>query len=325
MKKILLFALLCTAAIVAGNAKKNVQKKASKTAVELKNGSDSLSYAAGYANTQGLIPFIQQQHNVDTAYMADFVQGFKEARDKVTDPRYVAYSAGVEIAKLVESRMIKGMGNELTDTPDSLIRELFYDGFVAALTNDTAKFNMSGAGKLFQERMEANRQAKTEKLYGENRRAGEKFLEENKTKEGVQVTPSGLQYKVITMGDGPKPTATQEVSVKYEGHLVDGTVFDSSYERSNPVTKFRANQVIKGWTEALTMMPVGSKWELYIPYNLAYGEREQGKIKPYSTLIFTVELEGITQPQNIDVEVPKIGGAEAPAKQTSAKKNNAKK
>lgn len=296
MKKILLFALLCTAAIVAGNAKKNVQKKASKTAVELKNGSDSLSYAAGYANTQGLIPFIQQQHNVDTAYMADFVQGFKEARDKVTDPRYVAYSAGVEIAKLVESRMIKGMGNELTDTPDSLIRELFYDGFVAALTNDTAKFDMSGAGKLFQERMEANRQAKTEKLYGENRRAGEKFLEENKTKEGVQVTPSGLQYKVITMGDGPKPTATQEVSVKYEGHLVDGTVFDSSYERSNPVTKFRANQVIKGWTEALTMMPVGSKWELYIPYNLAYGEREQGKIKPYSTLIFTVELEGITQP-----------------------------
>lgn len=296
MKKILLFALLCTAAIVAGNAKKNVQKKASKTAVELKNGSDSLSYAAGYANTQGLIPFIQQQHNVDTAYMADFVQGFKEARDKVTDPRYVAYSAGVEIAKLVESRMIKGMGNELTDTPDSLIRELFYDGFVAALTNDTAKFDMSGAGKLFQERMEANRQAKTEKLYGENRRAGEKFLEENKTKEGVQVTPSGLQYKVITMGEGPKPTATQEVSVKYEGHLVDGTVFDSSYERSNPVTKFRANQVIKGWTEALTMMPVGSKWELYIPYNLAYGEREQGKIKPYSTLIFTVELEGITQP-----------------------------
>lgn len=296
MKKILLLALLCTAAIVAGNAKKNVQKKASKTAVELKNGSDSLSYAAGYANTQGLIPFIQQQHNVDTAYMADFVQGFKEARDKVTDPRYVAYSAGVEIAKLVESRMIKGMGNELTDTPDSLIRELFYDGFVAALTNDTAKFDMSGAGKLFQERMEANRQAKTEKLYGENRRAGEKFLEENKTKEGVQVTPSGLQYKVITMGEGPKPTANQEVSVKYEGHLVDGTVFDSSYERSNPVTKFRANQVIKGWTEALTMMPVGSKWELYIPYNLAYGEREQGKIKPYSTLIFTVELEGITQP-----------------------------
>lgn len=306
MKKILLLALLCTAAGVAGYAKKNVQKKASKAAVELKSGSDSLSYAAGYANTQGLIPFIMQQHNVDTAYMADFIQGFKEARNKVTDPRYVAYSAGVEIAKLVESRMIKGMSNDLTDTPDSLIRELFYDGFVAALSNDTTKFDMSGAGKLFQERMEVNRGAKTEKLYGENRSAGEKFLEENKTKEGVQVTPSGLQYKVITMGEGPKPTATQEVSVKYEGHLIDGTVFDSSYERKNPVTKFHANKVIKGWTEALTMMPVGSKWELYIPYNLAYGEHGKGKIPPYSTLIFTVELEDITQPEKIDVELPKV-------------------
>ncbi len=325
MKKILLLALLCTAAGVAGYAKKNVQKKASKAAVELKSGSDSLSYAAGYANTQGLIPFIMQQHNVDTAYMADFIQGFKEARNKVTDPRYVAYSAGVEIAKLVESRMIKGMDNELTDTPDSLIRELFYDGFVAALSNDTTKFDMSGAGKLFQERMEANRAVKTEKLYGENRSAGEKFLEENKTKEGVQVTPSGLQYKVITMGEGPKPTATQEVSVKYEGRLIDGTVFDSSYERKNPVTKFHANQVIKGWTEALTMMPVGSKWELYIPYNLAYGERGQGKIQPYSTLIFTVELEGITQPEKIDVELPKGIGAGNPVDQVSAEKNNAKK
>lgn len=323
MKKILLFALLCTAALTVSNAKKKAKKEAPKPVVELKSASDTLSYAAGYANTQGLIPFIQQQHKVDTAYMADFIQGFKEARDKVNDPRYTAYSAGVEIAKLVETRMIAGMGNELTDAPDSLVRDLFYEGFIAALENDTTKFNLSDAGKLFQERMDANKQAKTEKLYGENRRAGEKFLEENKQKDSVQVTASGLQYKVITMGDGPKPTATQEVSVKYEGHLIDGTVFDSSYERKNPVTKFRANQVIKGWTEALTMMPIGSKWEIYVPYNLAYGEREQGKIKPYSALVFTVELVGITGVEYpAKEEAPKTVPA---TKLTPAKKKTTKK
>lgn len=324
MKKILLLAFLGVTAFTAGDAKKKAPKEAPKPVVELNSGSDSLSYAAGFANTQGLIPFIQQQHKVDTAYMADFIQGFKEALEKVNDPRYTAYSAGVEVAKLVETRMISGMGNDLTDTPDSLVRDLFYEGFIAALSNDTTKFNMTEAGKFFQERMEANKQAKNEKLYGENRSSGEKFLEENKTKDSVQVTASGLQYKVIIMGDGPKPTAAQEVSVKYEGRLVDGTVFDSSYKRANPVTKFRANQVIKGWTEALTMMPVGSKWELYVPYELAYGEREQGLIKPYSALIFTVELVGITGVDTPDANKPAQDVVPA-TKLTPAQKSTAKK
>ncbi|MDE5740741.1 MAG: FKBP-type peptidyl-prolyl cis-trans isomerase [Bacteroidaceae bacterium] len=128
---------------------------------------------------------------------------------------------------------------------------------------------------------------------GPNRAAGEKFLEENKVKEGVQTTASGLQYKVITMGTGEKPTATSKVTVDYEGTLIDGTVFDSSYKRGQPTT-FQVNQVIKGWTEALQLMPVGSEWELYIPYQLGYGEREAGQaIKPYSALIFKVKLHGI--------------------------------
>ena len=107
--------------------------------------------------------------------------------------------------------------------------------------------------------------------------------------------PSGLQYKVITEGKGAKPTAQQEVTVKYEGHLIDGTEFDSSYKRNPQTTKFRCDQVIKGWTEALTLMPVGSKWELYIPQELGYGSRAAGNIPPYSTLIFTVELVDITK------------------------------
>ena len=119
-----------------------------------------------------------------------------------------------------------------------------------------------------------------------------KFLAENAKKEGVKTTSSGLQYKIIKEGNGAVPTDSSKVKVNYKGTLIDGTQFDSSYDRKEPTT-FRANQVIKGWTEALTMMPVGSKWELYIPQDLAYGAREAGQIKPFSTLIFEVELVGI--------------------------------
>ena len=129
-----------------------------------------------------------------------------------------------------------------------------------------------------------------ETKYAENKAAGEKFLAENKTKKGVITTKSGLQYKIIKTGKGGIPTKESTVRVNYKGTLIDGTEFDSSYKRNAPAT-FRADQVIKGWTEALTMMPVGSKWELYIPWELAYGTRETGgQIKPFSTLIFEVEL-----------------------------------
>ena len=144
-----------------------------------------------------------------------------------------------------------------------------------------------------QTQMDAVKAKAMEKKYADNKAAGEKFLTENKTKEGVVTTPSGLQYKIITKGTGEIPADSSKVKVNYKGTLIDGTEFDSSYKRKEPAT-FRANQVIKGWTEALTMMPVGSKWELYIPQELAYGARETGgPIKPFSTLIFEVELVGI--------------------------------
>ena len=127
----------------------------------------------------------------------------------------------------------------------------------------------------------------------EAKQKGEAFLAENAKRQGVKTTASGLQYKILTAGTGDIPTATDRVKVNYEGRLIDGTVFDSSYKRNQPAT-FACNQVIKGWTEALTMMPVGSKWQLYIPYELAYGERGAGEdIKPYSALIFDVELVDI--------------------------------
>ena len=127
----------------------------------------------------------------------------------------------------------------------------------------------------------------------ETLRQGQEFLAENAKKEGVITTPSGLQYRILREGHGAIPKATDEVTVKYEGRLIDGTVFDSSYTRTPDTNMFRADRLIKGWTEALCMMPVGSKWELFIPQELAYGERAAGKIPPYSTLIFTLELEDL--------------------------------
>ncbi len=149
------------------------------------------------------------------------------------------------------------------------------------------------AQTFMQTQMDAVKAKAMEKKYADNKAAGEKFLAENKTKEGVVTTPSGLQYKLSPKVTGAIPADSSKVKVNYKGTLIDGTEFDSSYKRNEPAT-FRANQVIKGWTEALTMMPVGSKWELYIPYDLAYGSRETGsQIKPFSTLIFEVELLGI--------------------------------
>jgi len=128
-----------------------------------------------------------------------------------------------------------------------------------------------------------------EKKYGANKEAGEKFLIANAKKAGVKTLPSGLQYKVIKEGNGAMPKDTSLVTVNYEGRTIDGKVFDSSYKRNQPA-EMRTNQVIKGFTEALVHMPAGSVWEVYIPQNLAYGEREAGEIKPFSTLIFKIEL-----------------------------------
>lgn len=123
-----------------------------------------------------------------------------------------------------------------------------------------------------------------------NLKAGENFLAQNKLRPGVTETSSGLQYEILTEGNGPKPSATSKVTCHYHGTLIDGTVFDSSVQRGQPAT-FPLNMVIKGWTEALQLMSAGSKWRLFLPHNLAYGERQTGSfIGPNSTLIFDVEL-----------------------------------
>ena len=302
MKKIMILAL----ALVAGASlypasaasKKKVEKKPAapvEQPVKLVTSSDSVSYAAGMTVTNGLIPFLVGQQGVDTTYMADFIKGFKEVVQSGTDPKMKAYVAGMEIANQVRDRMLPSMVKDFTDSPDSIISDLVYRGFMDALQKDTTYFTQTTAEAFFGEKQRADQAAKEEKLYGPNRRAGEEFLAENAKKEGVVTLHSGLQYKVLVKGEGEIPKKTDKVQVHYEGRLVDGTVFDASNKHGDKPMEFRPDQVIKGWTEALTMMPVGSKWQLYIPYNLAYGNRDSGTIKPYSALIFDVELVGIVK------------------------------
>lgn len=300
MKKIFLLAIAvvaCATFNTAEAAKKNKKSKKNKTEakapVKMVTASDSISYAAGVAMTNGLLPYLINNQGVDTAYMADFVRGFNDIVASGDNPQMKAYAAGMAIANQVKGQMLGGLQGEFAGTPDSISKENFFRGFTDALTGDTTVMKQADAESLFAKKSAEARAAKQEREFGANRDAGRKFLAENKTKPGVQTTASGLQYKVLTKGEGAVPKATDRVMVHYEGRLVDGTVFDASSKHGSEPMVFGANQVIKGWTEALCMMPVGSKWELYIPYELAYGERNAGMIKPYSMLIFTVELVGI--------------------------------
>ena len=259
----------------------------------LKTDVDSLSYAIGMARTEGLTQYLMQQ-GVDTTQMAEFIKGFNEGATKI-DKKDAAYMTGLQIGQMVSKQWVEGFNQQIfgNDSTQTLSRENMLAGFIAGVMSKNNIMDKAAAEVYMRESMDAIKEKALAVKYADNKAEGEKFLAENKTKEGVVTTPSGLQYKVITEGKGEIPADTCKVKVNYRGTLIDGTEFDSSYKRNEPTT-FRANQVIKGWTEALTMMPVGSKWELYIPQELAYGSRETGgQIKPFSTLIFEVELLSI--------------------------------
>lgn len=182
------------------------------------------------------------------------------------------------------------MGEQLAANPfEGVVNSAVAAGLIDALEgkeSTVSRADLEAAFGVISKRMQEAQAAKAKELAG----AGEAFLAENAKKAGVTTTPSGLQYEVITQGEGAKPSATSRVKTHYHGTLIDGTVFDSSYDRGQPID-FAVNGVIPGWTEALQLMPVGSKWRLYVPYNLAYGERGAGAaIGPFSTLIFDVEL-----------------------------------
>ena len=255
----------------------------------LKSDVDTLSYVFGMARTQGLKEYLSQT-GVDTTYMADFIKGLNEGANSGDDKKKAAYYAGIQIGQQIANQWVSGMNRELfgDDSTKTISLKNLMAGFVSGINNN-GLMTVDSAQQVAQVMMQSIKAKELEKTYGSNKEAGEKFLAANKTKEGVKTLPSGVQYKVIKEGNGPIPADTSLVKVHYEGKTVEGKVFDSSYERGEPIN-LRCNQTIKGWTDAMVHMPAGSVWEVYIPQDLAYGEREQGDIKPFSTLIFKIEL-----------------------------------
>ena len=285
MKKLLFVAVM--AIVAAGfTACGNSAPKAN-----LKTDVDTMSYAIGMAQTQGLKDYLVGSLGVDTAYMSEFIKGLNEGVNAGDNAKKAAYYAGIQIGQQISNRMVKGINREVfgDDSTKTISLKNFMSGFISGTTGKKALMTMDQAQLLAQAKMTQIKSREMMKTYGPNKEAGEKFLKENATKEGVKTLDNGVQYKVLTEGTGAVPSDTSLVKVNYEGRLIDGTVFDSSYTHGEPAV-FRANQVIKGWTEVLCHMPAGSVWEVYIPQDMAYGEREQGDIKPFSALIFKIEL-----------------------------------
>lgn len=247
--------------------------------VTLATQNDSVNYAFGYLNGNEVSMYVfalDSTGEMKKEFIANINKGLKR---NVKNPQLV--NMGEQIGKSIKEQEPHGLIGESSLATDF---ELIKQGFINGLLGDTV---MTGdvAGEYIQNTMNTIK-------YGDTKTKGEQFLVENGLKEGVITTASGLQYEVIKMGKGKKPVATDKVKVHYHGTLIDGTVFDSSVERGEAIT-FGVTQVIAGWTEALQLMPVGSKFKLYIPQQLGYGGQQAGSIPPYSTLIFEVELLGI--------------------------------
>jgi FKBP-type peptidyl-prolyl cis-trans isomerase FklB len=265
--------------VVAGKAIKGKCPTKVKTVV-LKDMIDSVNYAFGYLNGNEVAMYVftlDSTGEMKAEFIANINKGLASS---VKNPQLV--HMGEQIGKSIKEQEEVGLiGEPSLATDFTLIKQ----GFINGLLNYSKQMTGEEAGEYIQNTMNTIK-------YGDTKAEGEQFLAENALKEGVVTTESGLQYEVIKMGRGKKPAATDKVKVHYHGTLINGTVFDSSVERGEPIV-FGLNQVIAGWTEGLQLMPVGSKFKFYIPQDLGYGAQNAGTIPPYSTLIFEVELLGI--------------------------------
>ena len=283
-----LAASLCLGAVASQPAKKT--KKKAKVAVvaepEMKPvDAATFSYAVGVAQSPSLKQYIGQANNVDSLHYADFIDGLNGKYSETEIAKMRAIIMGTTIAQQNDKQVIPAINKQATgdDKATYLQKDLFVKGLEEGLLGKST-LTPDSAMKV------ADQQFEYRKMVVKKENAD--YLTAYAKNDSVQRTESGLLYKVIKKGEGALPVDTNKVEVNYEGRLIDGTVFDSSYKRNKPAT-FGVTQVIKGWTEALKMMPVGSVYELCIPYELAYGERGNRNIPPFSTLVFKVELLSI--------------------------------
>lgn len=284
MKKLSIIAMVAFAAIIASCG--NGTPKAN-----LKSDIDTLSYAIGLAQTRGLKDYLTQRMGVDSAYMDDFIKGLKEGANAGDDKKKTAYYAGIQIGQQISQQMMKGINHEIfgEDSTQTISLKNFMAGFIGGTLDEGTLMTVEEASQLADRKMEEVKKAQMEKVYGPWKKENEDYMAKIAKKEGINKLENGVYYEVITEGHGEIPADTSRVKVHYDGRLINDTVFDSSIKRGEPTT-FRCNQVIPGWTNALTHMPVGSKWKVYIPQDQAYAERQAGEIKPFSALVFTIEL-----------------------------------
>ncbi len=262
----------------------------------LKSELDTFSYAIGVAQTQGLKEYLTQAMGVDTSYIDEIVAGINDAVKSGENKKKAAYYGGYQIGQQITQQMIKTINYKLfgEDSTQTISQSNFIAGFIAGTTNKNTLMALDSAAQIAETKMTEIKERVTAEAYAENKKACEEFMANIAQKEGVKALDNGVYYEVITEGKGAIPTEESRVKVHYEGKLINDTIFDSSYEREQPAT-FRTSQVIPGWVNVLTHMPVGSKWIVYIPQEQAYGSRDTGRIPPYSCLIFTIDLLSIEE------------------------------
>lgn len=285
---------LTFAAVAAVSAAMLVSCGNSTPKANLKSEIDTVSYAMGVMQGQSLKEYMTRGMGIDTAYVDEFIKGLNVGVNAGDDKKKSAYYAGVQIGQQISNQMVKAINHDLfgDDSTKSVSMKNLMAALICGVKGEKTIMTAEQAQMVWQAKSQAIKAKSMEQQYGKNKEEGAKFIAEYAKKAGVKKLEGGVLYRVIKEGKGEMPKDTSLVRVHYEGKTVDGKVFDSSYERKEPV-QLRANQVIPGLTTALTHMPVGSTWEVVIPYDKAYGDRETPQIKPFSTLIFKIELVGV--------------------------------
>lgn len=286
MKKITLFAAAAVVAAGLASCGKSTPK------ADLKNDVDSLSYAIGMAQSNGLKDYLVSNLGVDTAYIDEFIKGLNEGANAGDDKKKAAYYAGIQIGQQLSNQLVRGINHELfgEDSTKTISLKNFMAGFISGTTGKGGIMTMNKAQDVTQRKMTEIKNKALEEKYGAYKKQNEAFAAKYAKGADVKKLGKGVCYKVIKEGKGEIPGANSSVKIMYEGKTIDGKVFDGNFGQKIPA-EFFVNQVIPGFTEALTHMPVGSVWEVMIPQEQAYGTRDTGgKIKPFSTLIFKIEL-----------------------------------
>lgn len=283
MKKVT-FAALALAALTFTGCNNN----ASAPKADMKNAVDSLSYMYGLAQGDGMKTYYLQRAGIDSTNIDQFIKGMLDGAKSADDKDKNAYYIGLQMGQNIANNAVKGMNYNIfgEDSTKTISVDNLFAGLIKGLKEKNIGFTQDQIRSIIEEKDSVIK----EEVYGQTKKEGMEFLAANAKKEGVQTTESGLQYKVIKAGNGAVPQEDSKVELKYTGKFIDGTEFDSS---RGEAIEMIVNRNIDGFKEALMMMPVGSIWEIYIPYNLAYGETMRGSIKPFSTLIFNVELVSI--------------------------------